>query len=220
MKRRGLVCFFLGGLCITAALCLTLWNWLESARAGASSAQVVTQLSAQIATTEPVPTQSEGPVSTSEPVYAVAPTEPVLPDYVVNPEMPMPVQTVDGVDYVGILSIPALELELPVVSTWSMSLLEAAPCRYSGSAYLHDLVICAHNYSSHFGSLKNLGMGDAVTFTDVDGNVFFYEVADMETLLPSDTLEMTDSEWDLTLFTCTYGGRTRVTVRCVLIETT
>lgn len=25
---------------------------------------------------------------------------------------------------------------------------------------------------------------------------------------------MTDAHWDLTLFTCTYGGKSRVTVRC------
>jgi hypothetical protein len=26
---------------------------------------------------------------------------------------------------------------------------------------------------------------------------------------------MTDGEYDLTLFTCTYGGKSRVTVRCM-----
>lgn len=62
------------------------------------------------------------------------------------------------------------------------------------------MVIAGHNYSSHFGSLKNRVQGDAVTFTDMDGNVFCYQVAEIETLPPYATQEMTSGEWDLTLF--------------------
>ena len=51
-------------------------------------------------------------------------------------------------------------------------------------------------------------------FTDVDGNVYNYEVAELETLQPAAVDEMKSGEWDLTLFTCTIGGQTRVTVRC------
>ena len=51
---------------------------------------------------------------------------------------------------IGILEIPALDLNL-VISSWSYSSLRLAPCRYSGSAYKGDLVIAAHNYQSHFG---------------------------------------------------------------------
>ena len=75
-------------------------------------------------------------------------------------------------------------------------------------------MIAAHNYSSHFGRLKNLSQGDEVTFTDVDGNVFSYVVAALETLSPYAVEEMTSGGWDLTLFTCTIGGKSRVTVRC------
>jgi len=62
-------------------------------------------------------------------------------------------------------------------------------------------------------SLKNLVQGDAVTFTDMDGNVFCYQVAEIETLPPYATQEMTSGEWDLTLFTCTIGGQNRLTLR-------
>lgn len=43
----------------------------------------------------------------------------MLPDYMLCPDMEMPVKTIEGVDYIGILTIPALELELPVISEWS-----------------------------------------------------------------------------------------------------
>ena len=70
------------------------------------------------------------------------------------------------------------------------------------------------SWPSHFGQIKTLKPGDAVVFTDVDGNVYSYEVAELETLQPAAVDEMKSGEWDLTLFTCTIGGQTRVTVRC------
>ena len=128
--------------------------------------------------------------------------------------MDMPVITSDGRDYIGVLEIPSVGIELPVISEWSMDGLKKAPCRYSGSAYLGDLVICAHNYRSHFGLLSRVAIGDELRFTDADGNVFAYEVAEVEVLRPDAIENMIRSEWDLTLFTCTLGGRTRLTVRC------
>ena len=47
---------------------------------------------------------------------------------------------------------------------------------------------------------------NAVTFT--------YEVMAVDVLDPYATEEMVSGEYDLTLFTCTYGGASRVTVRC------
>ncbi|MGN0969549.1 MAG: sortase, partial [Evtepia sp.] len=54
-----------------------------------------------------------------------------------------------------------------------------------------------------------------VLFTDADGNQFRYTVAQVETLAKTAVEEMAAGDWDLTLFTCTLGGQTRVTVRCV-----
>ena len=127
----------------------------------------------------------------------------------------MPTVEVDGNRYIGRVTIPALGLELPVMSQWSYPNLKIAPCRYQGSAYTGDLIIAGHNYRTHFGPLKNLGGGDAVLFTDADGNQFRYTVAQVETLAKTAVEEMAAGDWDLTLFTCTLGGQTRVTVRCV-----
>jgi sortase A len=52
----------------------------------------------------------------------------------------------------------------------------------------------------------------------MDGNVFVYEAAVVETLGPTDVEEMHSGDWDLTLFTCTVGGRSRVTVRFNRVE--
>ena len=141
-----------------------------------------------------------------------------VPDYLLNPDMEMPTENINGIDYIGILRIPALELELPVISEWSYPRLKIAPCRYTGSAYQDDLIIAAHNYNSHFGNLKNLREGDTATLTDMDGNVFTYEMAELEILQPTDIEGMDSGEWDLTLFTCTIGGSSRVTARFERVE--
>ena len=126
----------------------------------------------------------------------------------------MPTKNIDGYDYVGVLRIPSLRLVLPVMDEWSYPHLKIAPCRYTGSAYLNNLVIAAHNYDCHFGRLKSLHIGDMLTFVDMADNVFVYRVKELETLSPSAVEDMTNGDWDMTLFTCTVGGQSRVTVRC------
>lgn len=137
-----------------------------------------------------------------------------LPDYVLDPNMELPTQEVEGRKYVGTIELPRFEITLPVMDGWSYKNLKIAPCRYGGSPYLNNLIICAHNYNRHFGQIKNLKIDDTVIFTDVRGNAFSYHVVQLEVLNPYDTDLMKAGDWDLTLFTCTIGGATRVTVRC------
>lgn len=200
MKHKGSIWISTGLLLIAAALSLVVYNMNQSNEAGESAQSVLTLL-----TKEQKP--EDTPESTED-----------LPDYIRNPDMEMPVSTVNGIDYIGVLEIPVLELELPIISDWSYTKLRTAPCRYQGSAYKNDLILMAHNYASHFGKLKNLRQGDLVRFTDEAGNVFFYSVVELETLMPMDVEEMESGDWDLTLFTCTVGGRSRVTVRCEAIS--
>lgn len=121
---------------------------------------------------------------------------------------------IDGYAYIGYLSIPALGLELPIMSQWDYERLKIAPCRYDGSTKSDDLVLLAHNYGKHFETLKNLVPGDEVYFTDMDDVISHYQVVTVEILTPNAVEEMVAGEYDLTLFTCTYGGQNRVTVRC------
>ncbi len=145
--------------------------------------------------------------------------EDIVPAHEVNPEVEMRVIEIDGHYYNGFISIPSIELNLPVMSEWSYPNMKIAPCRYWGSVYLDNMVICAHNYVNHFGRMGNVAVGDPVTFTDVDGNVFHYTVSELIQLNPNQTWNMVKGEdWDLTLFTCTTSGRQRLTVRCVRVE--
>lgn len=138
------------------------------------------------------------------------------PLYLTNPEIAMPVITLDGEKYIGILDIPSLELSLPIMKSWSYPKLKIAPCRYKGSVYSDNLIICGHNYDRHFGHLNELEKGDIIRFTDTEGHEFVYTVAYLDDIEKHDIDRMNAGSWDLTLFTCTKGGKTRVTVRCNL----
>ena len=142
----------------------------------------------------------------------------MIPDYIAAPQWDMPVVTLDGVDYIAQLSIPSKKLDLPVAADWDYATLNIAPCRYYGSAYTHDLVISAHNYTRHFSVLRHLREGAEVILTDMQGNIFRYEVACLETIKPDAVEDMIASGFDLSLFTCSSDGTMRVCARCTLTE--
>jgi len=121
---------------------------------------------------------------------------------------------VEGHSYIGMISIPALNIELPVMDSWSLPNLKIAPCRYKGTVQGNDLIICAHNYRKHFGLLNTLDIGDEVVFQDVRGMQTAYRITEITLLQPDQVREMEEGDWDLTLFSCTYMGYARVTVRC------
>lgn len=207
--RKGTLSIALGLALLLCALVLAGYNVYDARRAGQSAAQAAGQLEAAL----PPPDERVPALPGASRTGELAP-EAMIPDYLLDPTRPMPVVQLDGAGYVGMLSIPAISLELPVIENWDVSLAKLAPCRYVGSAYQNGFVIAGHNYRRHFGALKDLAAGDSVTFTDMDGNVFSYTVAQVEVLAPTAIDEMIEGDWPLTLFTCTLGGRSRVTVRC------
>lgn len=217
-NRKGTLWMVCGLVLIAAALALAGYNIADEKQAAASASQALAQLQAEIPVVSAPQTEQTSvnepekkPVSQPDTVGEVE-----IPDYILNPEMDMPEQTIDGWNYIGFLEIPALDLSLPIISQWSDAALKAAPCRYVGSAYTNDLVIAGHNYRSHFANLKNVPEGSPVYFTDMDGNRFSYEVTLIETLHSTDVEEMQSGDWDLSLFTCTMNGQYRATVRCNL----
>jgi sortase A len=137
-----------------------------------------------------------------------------LPDYMLDPDMEMPVIMIDGDACIGILEIPKLQKKLPILSEWEYDMLKVAPCRYAGSAYRGDMIIAAHNYEAHFARIGELDPGDQVIFTDGVGNVFTYRVVEEEILEPTAVKEMHSGDWDLTLFTCDASITHRIVVRC------
>jgi len=67
--------------------------------------------------------------------------------------------------------------------------------------------------------MGKLQAGDIIIFTDVGGKTHNYVVVLSETLPKNATKEMIVSGFDLSLYTCTSGGDSRVTVRCNKLKT-
>ena len=201
-----------GALLIAASLVIMGYNLWDERRAGQAAAQVLEQM--------PETVKSEALSDGGAPPEVELPEAeaPQVPDYILNPGMEMPTIEIEGNTYIGVLEIPDLDLTLPVMDTWSYPQLRIAPCRYAGSAYKPGFVIAAHNYNTHFGLLNNLRPEALVYFTDTDGSKFTYQVVELQTLEPTAIEDMVEDSWDLTLFTCTLGGKFRVTVRCELVE--
>lgn len=203
MRKTGNVLMILGAALLAAALALFAFNRTEDTSAQEAVVEVMPQLvqniREQTAREETLPDASQLQI----------PVELLTEEDVKMEEL-----EVDGNGYVGYLRLPALGLELPVLGDWSYRKLNIAPCRYTGSVRGENLVIMAHNYRSHFGKLSRLSLGDSVSFTDINGNTTAYEVVGKDILEPTAVEEMTSGDFDLTLFTCTYGGRSRVTVYC------
>lgn len=182
-------------LLIAAALTLTCSNLFGSWKAGREADRELSQLESAIGETHAADDDSG------------------------LEEREMPTITIDGYRYIGYISCPYLGLKLPVMDQWDYTRLDISPCRYHGTVYKNDLVIAGHNYITHFSHLRWLDIGTEIDFTDAEGNLYRYRLGSVEILKPDqvDDLIRDSKNWDMTLFTCTLGGRTRYTLRCVRI---
>lgn len=237
MKSKfGTILMVLGTALVLGALSLFLYNEQEAEQAEQAADVLLPQLIEQIKLNQsgseqelPVilpngsvestkaPDTPQDPADTSDSSAADTPADTAattVPDPYAPPDEEMEEAVVDGYGYIGYITFPTLGIQLPVMGEWDYKRLKIAPCRYTGSVEGDDLVIMAHNYRYHFGPIRRLKVGNKVKFTDVYGNTIVYKVAALDTLAPTAVSKVTSGEYDLTLFTCTYGGQTRVTVFC------
>ena len=203
-KRIGTAFVAVGAVLVLSALGVMGFNLCRQERSGVHAEQAMDQLLEQM----------------PQDRFLATPDVPSVPTGVGEGSQDaayrqMPEVVIDGVPYIGYLSIPALELELPVIGTCSEEELEIAPCRFYGTVYNSNFVIGGHRYRRHFRKLSTLGYGEQLTFTDIEGNVYSYRLMEQEVLEPNQAEYLCSGDWDLSLFTCTPGGLTRVVLRCL-----
>ena len=90
----------------------------------------------------------------------------------------MSVLSVDNTDFVGIIELPEYELVLPVGAEWGSS--STHPCLFSGSIYNGTIQIGATTQKGQLDFYRELSLGDAVTYTDMEGNRYTFEIIDIE----------------------------------------
>lgn len=188
-KKTAVILIGIGLIFILSSVVLWGFNEITSYRVAQQTAKILSNLENHMLEDISVPTEAE--------------------------DGAMPMRTENGTNIVGVVSVPTLEIEVPVAAEWSYENLRKCACRYSGTAKDGSLIILSHNYSRHFGNLKNATVGDEVQFMDVNGKLYLYNVTAIEILAKHELDKLTASESDLTLFTCTYGGQNRIVVRCM-----
>lgn len=198
----------LGCCCILAAAALSLYNIGIQNRAGAEAERLTASLThlLQSAATPAPGDEFPGLDEALE-------TEPDRP----AGSAPLSVD-VEGYSICGFVEMPTIGISLAVITDWSYANLNISACRYVGRPE-EQMIIMAHNFDRHFGRISALAIGDSVRFTDAKGELFSYEVSALESRAGDELNKLlSGDDWDLTLFTCTYGGANRVVVRCTLAE--
>ncbi len=230
--KRGTYLCIAGTVLLLAALSLLIYNRAEDSRAEYRTADILAKLKEQMPEVQADEQTgisdifiTENPSESFEGSGSELPKPDIFAEYEkengISAEEPAETYYyVYEYSYMGILYLPSLGLELPVMSEWSYPNLKIAPCRYYGSAEGGDLVIAAHNYSCHFGHIAELVSGDEIIYVDGNGTQYTYTVTGSEIIGGQNSAAMTanSDEWDLTLFTCTYGGTSRVTIRAELMQ--
>lgn len=206
MKSKQIGRFFilLGIFMLVSAAAIVAYNINENKQSMAQANSVLDEIKKQIPDiTEPKPDEDSSFIPSQ------------LPQ-----DIPATVINFEGKPYIGIISIPSLGIELPVINEWNYENLKIAPCRYYGSLEENNIIIAAHNYSSFFQGLDKLNSGDRIIFYDFDGKVHKYEVCETDLIggYSPELMTADQNSWDLTLFTCNWSGRSRVTVRAAEID--
>lgn len=121
---------------------------------------------------------------------------------------------------VGTINIPSLNVNYPILSETSDSLLKVSVCKFWGCDpnEIGNLCIAGHNYRNtrFFSKVPNLIVGDTIEITDLTGRTIIYSVYDKYTVDPTDvscTTQLTNGKKIVTLITCTNDSKQRVVVK-------
>ena len=124
----------------------------------------------------------------------------------------------DGTVYytIGVINIPSINVNYPILSTYTDELLKIAPCKFHGPNpnEVGNLCIAGHNYknSKFFSKVPTLQLGDKIEITDLSGRMLTYTIYDKFIVNPDElecTSQLTNGKKEITLITCTNDKKQR-----------
>ena len=128
--------------------------------------------------------------------------------------------TYKGYNVIGLIEIPAIDLEYPILDRTTKITMATSISRFSGGEVNEygNISLAGHNnYSgTMFGKNKRLKLKDKVLLTDLAGNTIEYEIYDIFVTNPDDTsiLESKDKAIrEVTLITCKNGRSERLIIK-------
>lgn len=129
------------------------------------------------------------------------------------PHSQMPILEIDGVDYVAMIEIPSMNVNLPVADKWDGAKLFESPARFYGSAYRAPLVIGGTDDAHQFAFCSSIDNGTSVVVTDMLGAQFSYTVTRVDRSETAETLWLI-GDADLTLYCQDVFSMEYIAVRC------
>lgn len=110
----------------------------------------------------------------------------------------MPVLSIKGKNFTGILEMPKFDACLPVCADWGK--VSEYPCRLGGSVYDRTIQIGATSQKGQCDFYREISVGDGVFFTDMEGNRFSYQVTDIRYEKHADQTTLQREDAALTVF--------------------
>lgn len=129
-------------------------------------------------------------------------------------------QQIQGNKVVGIIKIPEINLEYPILETTSKETLKLSITKFWGNKIneIGNVTLAGHNNlnGTMFGKLNKLKNGDVIELTDIQNTTLKYEVFKTYIIDPNDiTCILPEQEGvrEVTLITCTNGNKNRLIVK-------
>ena len=141
-----------------------------------------------------------------------------------NSETGEVVQTIDaemgGYKVVGIIKIPKIDLEYPILDKTNVESLNISITKFWGNEIneIGNVTLAGHNNLNGvmFGKIKKLSNGDIIELTDIQNITLKYEVFETKVIDPNDIsciLPIEEGRREVTLITCTNGRSNRFIVK-------
>ena len=129
-------------------------------------------------------------------------------------------EQIQGHKVVGIIKIPKIELEYPILETTSKETLNLSITKFWGNEIneIGNVTLAGHNNlnGTMFGKTKKLEVGDVIELTDIQNVTLKYKVFKIYVIDPNDIsciLPEQEGTREVTLITCTNGNKNRLIVK-------
>lgn len=126
----------------------------------------------------------------------------------------------NGYHVVGIIKIPAIDIEYPIIDKTSDQAMEVSITKFWGNNVndIGNFTMAGHNYldGTMFGKTKKLNIGDKIEMTDLTGNTIEYEIFNKYVIDPNDVTcvnSVQENTREITLLTCTNGRSNRLVIK-------
>lgn len=129
-------------------------------------------------------------------------------------------QQIQGHKVIGIIKIPKIKLEYPVLESTSKETLYLSITKFCGNQIneIGNVTLAGHNNlnGTMFGKIKKLEVGDIIELTDIQNVTLKYEIFKIYVIDPNDIsciLPEQEGTREVTLITCTNGNKNRLIVK-------